>query len=293
MESILITGSAGFIGSNICKIALEKGYKVYGLDKNETNIDGVKNVVGSVTDKELVKRITKGVDYIIHTAAITSVVEFEKYMYGSYTTNISGFNSLIDSAYQNKIKKFLYASSSAVYLDSFSEDDLIDIRRLKNHYSKSKLMNEMVAESYFTSYNMNTIGMRFFNVYGDGENNKGDYASIISRFLKANLRGKPLLVYGDGKQARDFINVKDVAIIVLKLLENVDNGIYNVGTGKAVEYNYIADLINKEKKEYIKNPLSTYQHLTKADTTKLIKAIGKYDFKTVNEFITEKSILRR
>ncbi len=285
---ILVTGSAGFIGSHICKKALDKGYEVYGLDLKKTNIKRVKSWVGNITNKNLIEKITAGMDYIIHTAAVTSVIEFQNKTYESYKTNVLGFNNVMNAAHKNKIKKFIYASSSAVYLNSFREDDVIDIHKLKNSYAKSKLMNEMVADSYSDMYGMNTIGMRFFNVYGEGENSKGYYASIISQFLKAHKEGKPLVIYGDGKQARDFIYVEDVADITIKLLERGEGGLYNVGTGSSVDYNNIADLIDKDKKQYVKNPLSTYQYITKADTTKLIKTTGRYNFKRVDEFIKER-----
>lgn len=284
MEKLLVTGSAGFIGSKICEKAIEQGYEVYGLDIKETKNKEVKSVVGSITDKNSVNIAIKGVNYVIHTAAVTSVLEFEKDLYNSYNTNVFGFNNVIDAAFKNKVKKLLYASSSAVYLDSFSEEDIIDINQLRNHYSKSKLMNEMIAESY-NDLGMETVGMRFFNVFGSNENAKGDYASIISRFIADNKERKPLFIYGDGNQARDFINVEDVANISLLLLKKADKGVYNVGTGKVTSYNQIADLINKNNKKYVKNPLKTYQYLTKADTRKLKSVIGDYNFKSIEEFI--------
>ena len=94
-----------------------------------------------------------------------------------------------------------FKSSSAVYLNSFREDDIIDMHKLNNSYAKNKLMNKMVADSYSDIYGISIIGMRFFNVYSEGDNSKGYYASIISQFLKAHKEGKPLIIYGDGKQA--------------------------------------------------------------------------------------------
>lgn len=284
-KEILITGSAGFIGRNICSEALRLGYKVTGFDLKETKIDGVNSVIGDIRNKEQIDKVVKNKDFVIHTAAVTSVIEFEKNLFDSYSTNVTGFMNLIDSAAKSNVSKFLYASSSAIYLDNFSEETVIDIRKLKNDYSKSKLMNELIAESYSSLYSMKTIGMRFFNVYGVGENEKGNYASIISIFLKNKKENKPLILYGDGKQARDFIYVEDLAKIVFMLLDKAENGIYNVGTGKAIEYNYIADLIEKNNKKYVENPLKTYQYLTKADTKKLFNTIGQYKFKTVEDFI--------
>lgn len=285
MKEILVTGSAGFIGRNICKEVIRLGYKVSGFDLKETKIKGVKSIIGDIRNKNQVEKAVKNKDFIIHTAAVTSIIEFEKNLYDSYYTNVTGFINVIESAAKNGVAKFLYASSSAVYSDNFSEDISIDITKLKNHYSKSKLINELVAESYSSLYPMKTIGMRFFNVYGPGENDKGNYASIISIFLKDKKEGKPLVLYGNGKQARDFVYVEDVAKISLILLDKAENGIYNIGTGNATEYDYIADLIDKKNKRYIDNPLKTYQYLTKADTKKLFNLIGEYKFQKPEDFI--------
>lgn len=181
---LLVTGSAGFVGSNLCKEALKQGYDVVGLDTKNTTVEGVESIIGTITDKNLVEKTMKGIDIVINLAAITSNVEFEKKMYDCYNVNVNGFLNLIESAKNNSVKKFAYASSSAVYLDSFSEETVIDIKKQKNHYAKSKLMNELIAKSYSDAYGLDTLGLRFFNVYGHGENEKGDYASIISIFIK-------------------------------------------------------------------------------------------------------------
>ena len=288
VERLFITGIAGFIGRNLAKEALAQGFSVKGMDiadmKEQLNVEFVK---ADIRDTAKVEAAMKGADYVVHLAAITSNVEFEKGLKECYDTNITGFMNVIEAARRNNVKKFLYASSAAVYTDKsgFSEDSVISMQEQKSHYAKSKLMNEMIAKSYADAYGMETIGMRLFNVYGPGENEKGDYASIISRFMKDSREGRPLLVYGDGNQARDFVYVEDAAKIILELLGKAQPGVYNVGTGKAVSYTDIAKRINADALRYVRNPLSSYQYLTRSDSAKLRAAIGDYRFTDAVEWI--------
>ena len=279
-ETVLVTGCSGFIGSHVSERALSEGYRVIGMDVKDCKNPEVEFIKGSITDRLSVEKAVSEADYIIHLAAITSNIEFEKDYERAHEVNVNGFLNVINAAAKSKCKKFLYASSSAVYPEEsqFSEDFIINIKRQRNHYAKSKLINEMYAESYRDIYKLPTVGMRFFNVYGPGENEKGDYASIITIFKSYKEMGKKLVIYGDGSQARDFIYVKDVAEIVLKLLKKAESGVYNVGTGTATSYLKIAELIDPLNKEHIPNPLSSYQRLTRADTGKLEEAIGEYKF---------------
>lgn len=277
---ILITGCSGFIGRAVVREALRQGYRVNGLDLKDCSVKGIRFVKGDINDYGTVKRAIKRADRVIHLAAVTSNLEFYKDMRSSYNTNVGGFLNVINAAAISKCKSFIYASSAAVYLkeSGFSELAHIDIRKQGNHYAKTKLINEMIADSYEERYNMNSIGMRLFNVFGPGENQKGNYASIITILLKMEKNGKPLLIYGDGSQSRDLIYVDDVAKITLILLEKGKNSIYNVGTGRANAYGHIADLIGPKHKKFVKNPLSSYQTYTKADTARLKKVIGKFNF---------------
>ncbi len=285
MTKLFITGICGFIGRNVAKRALELGYVVSGADIKLIKIPGVKVTKADIRNKKAMLKLTKNVDYVIHLAAVTSNLEFEKNMPYAYDVNVNGFNNVIEAAYRNRCKKFIYASSSAVYSNEFSEDTVIDIGRMRNHYAKTKLMNEAVGKSYRLNNILDAIGLRFFNVYGNGENEKGNYASIINIFRKYKKAGKRIVIYGNGKQARDFVYVRDVAEIVLLILNKGKKDLYNIGTGKTVSYNEIAEMIDTKKKKHVKNPLSTYQHLTKADTKRLLYAIGYYKFVDVRDGI--------
>ena len=288
IKKILITGCSGFIGRNMSELALKKGYEVVGIDRKPCVVKGVDFRQIDITDKEKVAEAAEGIDAVIHLAAITSNIEFEKDLEKCYDINVNGFTNVIETAVQNKCQKFLYASSSAVYVDSFSEDSIIDIKKQRNHYAKTKLINEMMAQSYEDLYGLRTHGLRFFSVYGNGENDKGNYASIINLFFKEKAEGKPITVYGDGKQSRDMINVSDVTEISLTLMEKGKDMLYNVGTGECVAYNELAALIGGNSIIHINNPLSSYQYLTKADTKKLRTIIGEYKFVSSRDWIMKR-----
>ena len=285
-EKVFVTGICGFIGSHLAAEAIRQGYDVSGLAHCGKPVPGARVTVGDIRDRELLRKASEHADYFVHLAAVTSNLEFESKTDYSFDVNVGGFFSAIGAAKENGCRKFLYASSAAIYIDSFSERSPIPFSDQKNHYAKTKMMNEMIAESYAKVGGMQTLGLRFFNVYGPGENDKGNYASIISQFAVSSKKGDDLVVYGDGSQARDLIHVGDVAAITLKLMKSGAGGVLNVGTGRATPYEEIADLINREKKVHVRNPLSSYQHLTRADTAELFKHIGRHKFMDVHEGIT-------
>ena len=284
-EKIFITGICGFIGSHLAAEAIRQGYEVSGLAHCGKPVPGATVTVGDIRDRELVRTASRGADYFLHLAAVTSNLEFESKTDYSFDVNVGGFFSAIEAARTNRCSKFLYASSAAIYIDSFSEKSAIPFDAQKNHYAKTKMMNEMIAESYTKVGGLHTLGLRFFNVYGPGENDKGNYASIISQFVSASKTGKDLVIYGDGSQARDLIHVNDVAAVMLKLMKSDAGGVLNVGTGKATSYEEIAGVINGAKKVHVRNPLSSYQHLTRADTAELLRHIGRHRFIDVNDGI--------
>ncbi len=287
-KQILITGCSGFIGRHVSAYAVAAGYRVVGLDLKDCDVEGVRFIRGDLRDKNIVENAAKGCDYVIHLGAITIPQRFKEDLVGNYEININGFINVIEAARKNNCKKFLYASSASMYLpESFSEDAVIDTHRQRNHYSKSKMVDEMIADSFNDVYGFKSIGLRFFNVYGKDEERKGQSACALGQFLMAKMNGEPLLIYGDGKQSKDFIYMDDAVKILFLILEKTDSGVYNVGTGVNTQFNTIADLIDKGAKKYIPMPLPTYQYITKADTRRLLSLIGKYKFVSIEEGITE------
>ena len=286
--TLLVTGSSGFIGSHVAKEALKCGYSVKGLDLKENDNAAIEFVKGDIRDKSAVSKAMEGADFVIHLAAVTSVVEFEKNPMECFDINVNGFLNVLSSACDKGVKKIVYASSAAVYTgEHFSDTMPLDYSRQHNPYAQSKMMNEMHADYFHHSKGLNSVGLRFFNVFGEGENEKGQYASIATQFIKSKERGEPLIVYGDGSQARDFVYVNDAAKITLMLLEKGNSGVYNVGTGKAVSYKNIGEMIDKDSIKYVENPLKAYQYLTEADTSKLLEVIGDYKFINLSEWIAK------
>jgi len=273
---LLITGASGFIGSHVASEARRRGYRVTGLDRRGSATADFESIRADIRDREHMARVVKDQDYVVHLAAVTSNVEFIKNPADCYDVNANGFLNVIEAAARSGCQRFVYASSAAVYLDGFSEDTVIDINRQGNHYAKTKIINEMIARSYAQIHQMRTSGLRFFNVYGNGENAKGDYASIVTIFLRAKSKGEPLVVYGDGRQARDLIHVTDAARLTMDLLEKGDEEIYNIGTGAATSFNDIARMIDPHRIQYVPNPLRDYQYYTKADTRRLRETVGDY-----------------
>jgi len=278
-KRIVITGVSGFIGKHVAQEAARRGYNVTGIGRpQECCAEAFDFISADIRDKDRMIQAMRDQDCVIHLAAVTSNVEFIKAPRDCYDINTNGFLNVIDAAAKGGCKRFVYASSSAVYRDSFSEHDVLDFRTQNNHYAKTKMMNEMTAKSYEDIYTMRTTGLRYFNVYGYGENEKGDYASIITLFRRARKNSEPLTIYGDGKQARDLIHVVDVANITLDLLEKGSCPVYNVGTGIATAYSTIAEIIDKHHIKYVPNPLASYQLYTRADTTRLKQILGDYKF---------------
>lgn len=287
-KTLVITGVSGFVGSYVAEEALRRGYRVSGLDRNESHRAGrqIEFIQADIRDRDTTRQVMKGKDYVIHLAAVTSNLEFEKNPTDCNDINVNGFANVVDAAARSGCKKVVYASSAAVYFDSFSEDTVIDFRKQRNHYAKTKIMNEMMASSYTDIYGMSTVGLRYFNVYGKGENEKGDYASIVTLFLRAKKEGVALVVYGDGKQARDLINVVDAARITLDLLERSSDEVYNVGTGVATAYGPLAEMIDGHIR-YVPNPLSSYQYYTRADTGRLRETLHDYKCQELEQGVRE------
>jgi nucleoside-diphosphate-sugar epimerase len=289
-ESLLITGVSGFIGRHVAQEALRRGYRITGVDRTECRSEGIEFIRADIRDRDRMLEITRGKERIVHLAAITSNVEFIRNPCDSYDTNVNGFLNVLDGAARNGCGWLAYASSAAVYVDGFSEDVTIELGRQNNHYAKSKIMNELMADSYCDIAGMQVRGLRYFNVYGNGENDKGDYASIVSLFLRAKKQRAPLVVYGDGSQARDLINVTDAARVTMDLLEKGSERVYNVGTGMATAYVAIAEMIARDAVTFVPNPLTSYQYYTRADTMRLRAALGNYHFIKLEDGVKQVSV---
>ena len=256
-SEILVTGGAGFIGSHIVDRLLDEGFKVRVLDslstgekKNLAKHQDKKSfqfIEGNIRNFDLVKKTVKGVDAVIHEAALVSVTRSVENPLLSNEINVTGTVNLLKACVDAHVKRFVYASSCAVYGDT---------ETLPNHenlapkplspYAVDKLAAENYAKVFHKVYGLETTSLRYFNVYGPRQK-YGPYSGVISIFINRLLENKPPIIYGDGEQTRDFINVKDVVeanMLALSKRKAVGE-VFNISTGEATTINKLTETIQK------------------------------------------------
>jgi UDP-N-acetylglucosamine 4-epimerase len=221
-HTILVTGAAGFIGSNIVKSLVESGARrIIALDNLSTgNLNNIKTFIdkkeiefvnGDITVYDTCLNVTKGVDIILHQAALGSVPRSIENPVATHNTNVNGFINILEAARQNKVKRIVYASSSSVYGDNADLPKVEDkTGRPLSPYAVSKKTNELYAQVYANLYQMEIIGLRYFNVFGPMQNPHGPYAAVIPIFINNILNNKPCHIFGDGNNQRDFTYVDNV-----------------------------------------------------------------------------------
>lgn len=223
----LVTGGAGFIGSNLCEAILNLGYNVRCLDDLSTgkqeNIDlfagneKYEFIKGDIKDLDTCMKACEGVDYVLHQAAWGSVPRSIEMPLFYCANNINGTLNMLEAARQNKVKKFVYASSSSVYGD----EPILPKKEgregnLLSPYAVSKRADEEWAKQYTRHYGLDTYGMRYFNVFGRRQDPNGAYAAVIPKFIKQLMKGERPTINGDGKQSRDFTYIENVIEANLK-----------------------------------------------------------------------------
>lgn len=269
---ILVVGGSGFIGSAIIRYATTNGIQADIMDVKDNQVPCINFFRVDISDSAVKDFNFSRYDIVIILAAVTSQLEFEKDPVRSFKVNVNGLLHILEGCKRSNVPKVVFASSSAIYGDTRtrSTEEMPPVPF--NMYAASKIMGEYLFKSYTHKSYFNGVIVRYFNVYGLGENEKGDYRSIISIFIDNVMSNRKVSVYGDGTQRRDFINVKDAARITLELAKEQE-GIYNVGTGQAVSWNNILDVISNKigtfSRDEIENPLRDYQYFTEADITKL------------------------
>ncbi|MHC1625142.1 MAG: NAD-dependent epimerase/dehydratase family protein [Methermicoccaceae archaeon] len=277
---IVITGGAGFIGSNIAN-ALAEEHEVIAVDDTSLgvpeNLHGVPLVEKSVLDSSF-KEVCSGADVIVHLASASSAPMFSN-LIPSMTSNVEGTTNVLDVA-REMGAKVLYASTSSLYskFDPPHKEDMPV--RPGSFYELSKYFNEQTARLFHELYGVESVGMRFFSVYGENERHKGEYANIVSQFLWKMRDGEAPVIYGDGTQTRDFIYVGDVVEFVKLAIKKAKGcDVYNVGTGTAHSFNDVVDLLNEAlgtdiEPTYVDNPIANYVKHTLADVSKSRSELG-------------------
>jgi len=247
MQSVLVTGGAGFIGSNITEALLLKGYRVVVLDDLSTgkmkNIldlsenNNLKFVKGSILESGLLRSIIKSenVSLISHQAAISSVSKSIADPVKTMETNVAGTTSLFHIAAEYGCKRIVFASSSSIYGDAPELPKRETMAPCpKSPYAMSKAAKEMLGSVFSGLYAIEIIGLRYFNVYGRRQDPASDYAAVIPKFITKALENEPIPIEGDGGQTRDFIYIDDVVNANLKALtgNNISGNIFNVANGE-------------------------------------------------------------
>ena len=249
MKKVLITGGAGFIGSHTADLLLEEGISVRVLDNLSSgrrhNLPDrhplLEFIEGDITDADAVNNAMDGVSHCLHLAAQVSVVTSLEDPGLSAKQNILGFVNVLDAARKAGAGRFVYASSAAVYGEppKLPLDEDMTVKQL-SPYGLEKRVNEYYADLYRRLYGLSSLGTRYFNVYGPRQDPKSPYAGVIALFVDRIKANQPVTVYGDGKQTRDFIYVKDVARANAAALRKTFQGVCNVATGKSTS---LLDLI--------------------------------------------------
>ena len=281
---ILVTGGAGFIGSNLAN-ALAADNAVTVVDDTSlgtpANLDpAVEFVEASVLDDDL----PTDVDVLFHLAALSSYAMHESEPVRGARVNVDGFVNAVEQARDDGCGTVVYASTSSIY-GSRTEPSPEDMPVTVNTgYEASKLARERYAEYFANHYGMRLAGMRFFSVYqgyGGAEAHKGEYANVIAQFADDVANGRAPVLYGDGTQTRDFTHVDDIVRGLVLAAEHELNGVYNLGTGEAYSFNEVVEYLNDElgtdvEPEYVENPIpeSVYVHDTCADPSKMREATG-------------------
>lgn len=258
MLKIVITGGAGFIGSNLCEYFIGKDYQVVCLDNFATghlhNLDAVINnpnfklIEGDIRNFEVCQKSVQGADYVLHQAALGSVPRSIKDPITTNEVNVSGFLNMLTAARDAKVKRFVYAASSSTYGDSEGLPKVEEvIGKPLSPYAITKYVNELYAEIFSKTYGIETIGLRYFNVFGRKQDPNGAYAAVIPLFVKQLMKHESPVINGDGNYSRDFTYIDNVIQMnELAMLTNnpeAINTVYNTAYGDRTTLTQLVQLL--------------------------------------------------
>lgn len=258
MKKIVITGGAGFIGSNLCDYFISKGNEVICLDNFATghlhNLNAVINnpnftlIEGDIRNFEVCLKAVQGVDYVLHQAALGSVPRSIKDPITTNDVNVSGFLNMLTAARDAKVKRFIYAASSSTYGDSQGLPKVEDvIGKPLSPYAITKYVNELYAEIYSKTYGIETIGLRYFNVFGRKQDPNGAYAAVIPLFVKQLMNYESPVINGDGNYSRDFTYIDNVIqmneLAITTQNPEAINTVYNTAYGDRTTLTQLVKLL--------------------------------------------------
>jgi nucleoside-diphosphate-sugar epimerase len=279
-EKYLITGGAGFIGTNLSKYLLSEDNQVVVVDnlaggKREQVHEGIEFHELDINDTDALTKVCEGVDVIFHLAALPRVQFSIEHPFEAQRANVDGTLSVLEAARVSGVRRVVFAASSSVYGDQ-EIMPLVETMESqpKSPYALHKLMGEHMLRLWSEIHGLETVSTRFFNVYGSHMDPDGAYALLIGKFLKMRKEGEVLTITGDGEQTRDFTHVDDVIDALMRAAssEKVGKGeVFNVGAGQATSVNRVAELIGGDM-EYVAARHEP-KH-TEADNTKITEVLG-------------------
>ena len=281
----LVTGGAGFIGSNLVDYLLKQGHTVVSVDNESANNEKfywthengmALNVKGDITDYKFMKNVFTGVDYVFHLAAESRLQPAIENPIGAVEKNCVGTTVMLQCAREAGVKRFVYSSTSSAYGNNPYPNVETQPDDCLNPYSASKAAGEKFCKMYTDLYGLETVILRYFNVFGQRSPARGQYAPVIGIFQRQKEAGEPLTLVGDGSQKRDFIHVEDVAranyIAATAELGDHIGEVFNIGSGKNYSIKDIADVISDNQVFIPKR--SGEMETTLADITKVESVMG-------------------
>ena len=312
----LVTGAAGFIGSNIVEALIAADQQVVGLDNfatgHHSNLDEVRTNVGDeawsrfrfieadIRDRDACARAVDGIDFILHQAALGSVPRSMADPLNSHDSNVTGFINLLDAARLAGVRRFVYASSSSVYGDEPNLPKREErIGQTLSPYAATKAINEVYASVYERAFGFPSIGLRYFNVFGPRQDPNGPYAAVIPKWLAAMTEDRPIEIYGDGTTSRDFCYVANAVQANLRAAlaaDEAQNQVYNVAVGGRTSltdlFGLLRDALSRRQIHYAREP--AYADFrpgdalhTQADISKARSLLGYAPTHDIDEGIEE------
>lgn len=267
-RTILITGGCGFIGTNLVKYLSDRGYKVrildnlstssriWATDRRQSKLPPVALITGDIRNREVVEKAVAGVDAVVHLAAYTSVVDSLGNPDEVFDINVNGTFNLLEACHHHGVENFIFASSNATVGEQAPPIDETKVPQPLSPYGASKLAGEALCSTYHHSFGLRSVSLRFANCYGPYSEHK---PIVATAFMKWAREGKPLIIYGDGNQTRDFVHVDDVCYAVYLSLMALDSGlltqdsqrvvpdsdsrVFQIGSGVETSINQLAEMI--------------------------------------------------
>ena len=283
----VVTGGCGFIGSHIVDALVRDGCEVAVLDDLSTgNLEylnpAAELVEGSVADGEVVRSAVEGATWVFHLAALPRVQQSVDDPVGTHAINVNGTLNVLQAAREHGVERVVVSSSSSVYGDQETHLMTEDLApNPLSPYGLHKLIGEQYADLFASLFGMQIVSLRYFNVYGPRQSAEGAYALVIPHFLRLRDEGKPLTVYGDGCQTRDYVHVDDVVRANLNAANSELSAgravALNVGSGEETSVNEIAAMVGGEVEHIIPNPRGAFEELRKCADTSRAKSVISWE----------------